>query len=441
MNEHKKNTVKKRRLIIPVASVVCIVLAVCFMIPYVFNITSGYTTASEYVALNPNLEPSNTILIPEDTLEPTLTPQLTLVPVETETPDLLLKVGDESEVVEQVQIELMSLGYMDSDVPTRYFGEPLRNAIMIFQRNHYLSQTGDIDGALLDVIMSDDAKAYYLERGNRGNDVLRMQMRLSELGFYQSKLNGYFGAATENALSTFQAMNQLVVTGNADSDTFNILYSPYARNSVGETPAPIETPTPVPTPTPTPRPTNTPRPTPTPRPTQTPRPSDTPELSHDPTQTPVLTPTYTPTPTLAPTPTRTPDPTPDHPVSGDVEEFIEVAMAQLGKPYVWSTEGPDSFDCSGFVYFCLRSIGLNVPRLSAQGFSQVESWERIDRYEDLRRGDLIFYANSSGGIGHTGIYLGDGYYIHASSSADRVVISDWGSWSNTYFRLGRRVFD
>lgn len=429
MSEHKKNAAKKRKLIIPVASAACFVLAVCFMIPYVFNVTPGYTTASEHIALNPNVEPSNTILIPEDTLEPTLTPELTLAPVETEAPDVHLRVGDESEVVEQVQIELMSLGYMDSDAPTQYFGEPLKDAIMIFQRNHYLSQTGDIDGALLDVLMSDDAKAYYLERGNRGNDVLRMQMRLSELGFYESKLNGYFGAATENALSTFQAMNQLMVTGDADGDTFNILYSPYARNSVGETPEPIATPTPMPTETPTPRPTNMPKPTPTPRPTQTPRPSYTPEPSSDPTQAPT------------PTPTRTPEPTPNPPVSGDVEAFIEVAMEQLGKPYVWSTEGPDTFDCSGFVYFCLRSVGLSVPRLSAQGFSQVESWQRIDRYEDLRRGDLIFYANDSGGIGHTGIYLGDGYYIHASSSAGRVVISDWGSWSNTYFRLARRVFD
>lgn len=123
------------------------------------------------------------------------------------------------------------------------------------------------------------------------------------------------------------------------------------------------------------------------------------------------------------------------------ESMISVALDQLGKPYRWSEEGPDGFDCSGLVYYSLRSVGVAISRYSANGFSQVESWEYVGSLNELRRGDLMFFrSDSSDRISHTGIYLGDGTFVHASSSAGKVILSSVTSYYERNFMLGRRVF-
>ena len=350
---------------------------------------------------------------------------------------LLYKMGDDNRDIAQIQETLMNLGYMDSDEPTTKYGPALEDAVKRIQRTHYLEETGMVDEKLMALLESGAAMPYVIERGNNGNDVLMLQNRLNELGFYEDKNNGYFGAATENAVGMFQAKNELTVNGRADLETRSVLYSPRARYSDGsmqdpDLPSGEETPAP-PSPTVTQRPSVSPTPRETPRPTSTPKPNVTPA----PTRTPAVTPRPTQGPAPTPTPAR---PTPTQPPSANVETFISILMAQLGKPYVWSTEGPDSFDCSGLVYYCLRQAGVKVSRYTAAGYSQVESWDLISRQSDLKRGDLVFFSNSSGHINHVGIYLGYNSYIHASSSAGEVVISSWNNWAVTNFELGRRVF-
>jgi cell wall-associated NlpC family hydrolase len=122
--------------------------------------------------------------------------------------------------------------------------------------------------------------------------------------------------------------------------------------------------------------------------------------------------------------------------SANIKEMIEVAKAQLGKPYVWGAEGPKSFDCSGFVYYCLREAGSNRGRYNAKGYSEVEEWDKIDDVDDLEIGDLLFFWSSSRHkIGHVGIYIGDGKMIDASYSHDRIMIRDF-NWSS--YRFARR---
>lgn len=116
--------------------------------------------------------------------------------------------------------------------------------------------------------------------------------------------------------------------------------------------------------------------------------------------------------------------------------------AQLGKPYVLGGNGPDTFDCSGLVYYCLKQLGINIGRLNARGYANYEGWEKVEDYHDLKRGDLVFYWNDSGSyISHVGVYLGNNKYIHASSSHGEVEIASFGSWSINHFGWGRRVFD
>ncbi len=106
----------------------------------------------------------------------------------------------------------------------------------------------------------------------------------------------------------------------------------------------------------------------------------------------------------------------------NILEMIEAAKKQLGDPYILGNEGPDSFDCSGLVYYCLKQAGSSRGRYNAAGYSQVKDWEKIKSMNDLEIGDLLFfYDNGFTKVGHVGIYVGSGYMIDASSSKGKVV--------------------
>ena len=134
---------------------------------------------------------------------------------------------------------------------------------------------------------------------------------------------------------------------------------------------------------------------------------------------------------------------PDLPEVSDpnIRAFLDMALAQQGKPYVWSEEGPDSFDCSGYIYYCLNQVGYSVWRATANTYSQWEDWLYVDR-DDLQPGDLMFYWSDSipGRIGHIGIYLGNGYHIHASSSYGCIIICKVDGWYDEMLSHGRRVW-
>jgi len=98
--------------------------------------------------------------------------------------------------------------------------------------------------------------------------------------------------------------------------------------------------------------------------------------------------------------------------------------SHLGKPYVWAEEGPDAFDCSGLTYSIYGSMGINIPRVASE---QAKMGQYI-AYEDLYYGDLIFFGNTnkrSSRINHVGMYLGKGWFAHASSKERRVITSNF----------------
>jgi len=104
-------------------------------------------------------------------------------------------------------------------------------------------------------------------------------------------------------------------------------------------------------------------------------------------------------------------------------ENIQVLLASyLGKPYVWAEEGPDAFDCSGLTYNIYGSMGIDIPRVARE---QAKVGKKI-AFSNLHYGDLIFFGNvnkRSKRINHVGIYLGDGWFAHASSKDRKVTIS------------------
>jgi len=120
------------------------------------------------------------------------------------------------------------------------------------------------------------------------------------------------------------------------------------------------------------------------------------------------------------------------------KDLIAIARGHLGKPYVYGKYGPDSFDCSGFVYGVHRQVRIALPR-SSLNQSKIQG-QKIAR-EDLQKGDLVFFDTSGGGVvNHSGIYLGDGEFIHASSGkANGVTISSLEAWYKDKFKWGKRL--
>ncbi len=119
--------------------------------------------------------------------------------------------------------------------------------------------------------------------------------------------------------------------------------------------------------------------------------------------------------------------------------IVNLTYAQLGKPYVWGSEGPNSFDCSGLVNYVYKNgAGINVPRTSKQ---QSTFGTTISR-ENLKPGDLIFSStDGSGGVSHVGIYVGNGQMIHSPKAGDVVKKSNINNsyWNGVYLWAKRVI--
>lgn len=95
-----------------------------------------------------------------------------------------------------------------------------------------------------------------------------------------------------------------------------------------------------------------------------------------------------------------------------VDKLISLATSKLGAGYVPRKAGPDHFDCSGFVYYIFTTSGISIPRSS---LGQSKSGKKLIR-EELEKGDILFFDTyQKNHINHSGIYLGDGKFIHSSS--------------------------
>jgi len=118
--------------------------------------------------------------------------------------------------------------------------------------------------------------------------------------------------------------------------------------------------------------------------------------------------------------------------------IVNEASKHLGKPYKYGATGPDKFDCSGFVYAVHRDLGVKIPRTSLNQ-SQIEG-RKLSRKE-IKIGDLLFFDTSlKGHVNHSGIYLGNDKFIHASSGkAFSVTISRLNGWYKDKFRWGKYI--
>ncbi|CEH35068.1 C40 family peptidase [Romboutsia lituseburensis] len=120
------------------------------------------------------------------------------------------------------------------------------------------------------------------------------------------------------------------------------------------------------------------------------------------------------------------------------QAIIDIAKAQIGKPYVWGAEGPDTFDCSGLTYYVYGKVGIKLPRVSRDQYSVGTYVNR----SNLQPGDLLFSStDGSGNITHVGIYIGNGEMIHSPKPGSNVQITNINSsyWQNAHVGAKRVI--
>ena len=279
------------------------------------------------------------------------------------TPEIRYEKGSEGEDVQAIQIRLMELGYLEIDEPTSHFGSVTKEAVKIFQRQHELQQDGIIGNDTYLLLMSDNAQKYVMKEGAQGNDIEDFQDKLCELGYLESnQCTGYYGTDTVQAVTKFQKRNKLKQDGKAGEKTMEMINSADARVS------------------------------------------------------------YTKELEIEEAKKKAEKEAAKKTVEGRIANLISIAKSQLGKPYILGKKGPDSFDCSGLVYYCLNKADVYCRRLDASGYSRNSSWTKIDSMDSIKKGDLLFFRSAeSSSVGHVGIYIGSGEMIDASSGNGKVV--------------------
>lgn len=126
---------------------------------------------------------------------------------------------------------------------------------------------------------------------------------------------------------------------------------------------------------------------------------------------------------------------PTPPSRGDTvssNAIIAYASNFLGVPYQWGATGPKTFDCSGYTQYVFAHFGIKIPRVSRD---QARAGVYVAR-ENLKPGDLVFFAKPGKPVHHVGMYVGNNSFMHAPQTGDVIKISSLSSRSDYY--TGRR---
>lgn len=152
--------------------------------------------------------------------------------------ELPYRMGDVSEVIRDIKEKLFEVGYTDGlmqdegdEAFSDEFDAPLRSAVQEFQRDCGLEQTGEVDKAMMDVLLPqyyeriDAAATGAIVLGSMGETVRQMQEDLAALGYYHGDITGNFGSLTESAVLAFQKANGLAPDGIAGAKTQQMIRS------------------------------------------------------------------------------------------------------------------------------------------------------------------------------------------------------------------------
>lgn len=282
-------------------------------------------------------------------------------------------------IVKVYQQKLRELGYYFGECDGIYT-EDFRMAVRMYQVNNSQFADGYIGPSTKFSLDSKYARPFKLFLGQRSQNVKSIQERLAELNYLEPKrATGYYGEFTAQAVALFQKQNGLEMTGAVDGITNILLNSNIASPSeIG----PIKF--------------------------LKQFVMDTIDIQkHIESEKENV---------------------------GNVEDLLKVAMLKLGSKYVWGSRGPNTFDCSGFVFWCLNQVGVNVSYMTTYNWRFSTQFERVEKFDDLITGDLIVIN------GHMGIVSENETVVDASSSNGKVVHRDLDEWWRERFIIGFRIF-
>lgn len=307
----------------------------------------------------------------------------------------LLSYGEKSEVVLACQQRLKELGYLTT-TPDGAYGQDTVIAVKQFQARNDQVVDGYLGPSTRIALNDPAARPNGMMLGEQGESVTRVQQLLSKYGYLSSaNVTGYYGEVTEQAVKNFQSRNGLAADGQVGIQTMTKLTGdnvkrPAAGSSGGGS-------------------------------GQTGGGStggsggNKKPAGNNGSQ-------------------GGSSSAPKAPSGTGVSALISVASSKIGSPYVWGAKGPNAFDCSGFVYWCLNQVGVRQSYLTSSGWRNVGRYTKITNFNDIQAGDIVVVN------GHVGIAAGGGTVIDASSSNGRVVHRSLSQWWRNNFICAWRIF-
>jgi len=288
--------------------------------------------------------------------------------------------GDENEEIRKYQQKLYELGYLTTK-PDGKYGSDTVLAVKHFQDNNGIIADGYIGPATRELLMLGNAEAYCIKTGDRGADVENIQTYLKKLKYLKT-VTGYFGSDTYDAVINFQKRNGLVADGKVGSQTISKLLSDSAKSWNGSSSG-----------------------------------SGSGSKSGGSKSGGSSGSDF------------------GYSSSSMVDRIISIAKSKLGSKYVYGAKGPNTFDCSGFVYWVLNKAGIKQSYMTSYSWQSTSRYQRISSMKNIKRGDIISFR------GHVGIALGNGQMIDASSTQGKVRITSINSsyWKN-HFQCAYRIY-
>lgn len=305
----------------------------------------------------------------------------------------LISFGDKSDIVLECQKRLQELGYLTT-APDGFYGSDTQAAVKQFQSKNDCIVDGYLGPSTRAVLISDAAVPNGLRIGDQSETVKRVQELLIKHGYLAAgNATGYFGDVTEAAVKKFQKNNGLTADGNVGKLTMAVLTGDsVVKNSndgVGGTGKDTGKDTD--------------------KNKDTGKDKDKDKKDSETGGEVVVTGT-------------------------NADELIKVAKSKLGCPYIYGNKGPNSFDCSGYVYWCLKQIGVNQSYITSYQWRTVGKYKKITSISDVKKGDIIVV------YGHVGIAAGNNMVYDASSSAGEIVYRELGDWWKRNFICAWRIF-
>lgn len=289
-------------------------------------------------------------------------------------------IGMESADIALIQSRLNDLGFYNYDYVTGYFGSITQSAVNSFQKSCSLESNGIVDKTTWDMLFS-DYTPISLQPGSFCDEVIPLQSRLAELGYYSFVIDGHYGPKTQEAVIYFQKASGITANGIADSVTQEILYS---YEAISEQDARRQ-----------------------------------------------ITTNTTASVMLASSTPR-------------AEDIIEVAKQYLGYPYVYGASGPDAFDCDGYISYVYDLFGVTLPDSSYDNYGTKIN-NRLDlRVGDLVFFDTVFGDGNLADHVGIYIGDGKFIHVDTSLAKREVVIDSMivdNGWYTARFVWGIRIIE